>query len=257
VNRTGNTKLKERENIRRDITILQRNDLLIVLSLILFAAIYAFSKDFTASGTILLAIATFILARDSSKNIEISKNNLAQQNLKREMEQFIKPLYQKRERLEDLEYVHSFNNNEARLFWENILADKYLAPRDLRDLIDEYLKINIEWVDKLSSMRGKISVAHKEEYKSIPQTTEFINMFSHHFHRLPQKDFRNRELQSLNDLIEKLNLESKTRKCIEEYINIIRDDIVLEDKRLEIREKIEARYNELEEKMDKIRDSLE
>jgi len=229
---------------------------LIVLSLIVFAAIYAFSKDFTASGTILLAIATFILARDSSKNIEISKNNLSQQNLDREMEHLIKPLYRERERLEDLEYVHAFNNNDVRVFWGNIFTEKYLAPKSLRDLLDEYLKINKEWVDKISSTREKISFAHREERKSIPQTTEFTYLFDH-FHRLPKKELRENELQNLYNLIDKLNPESKTRKCIEEFMGIIKEDTVLEAKRLELKNEVESRYKELEEMMDKIRDSLE
>ncbi|HOE46751.1 hypothetical protein [Methanothrix soehngenii] len=95
--------------------------------------------------TIYYAWQTRILAKDSSHNVEILKNNLTEQHLIKEMDELIKPLYENRNEFEGLEYVHAFNSYDAKKFWKKIESAKYLAPKKLRNLIENYLTINDEW----------------------------------------------------------------------------------------------------------------
>ena len=76
-------------------------------------------KDWTAAATFALALATFALVRDSSKNIEVSKNSLIKEDLTREMEQLIKPLYKNRDRFEDYESAYVFSSSTDN-FWKEI-----------------------------------------------------------------------------------------------------------------------------------------
>jgi hypothetical protein len=109
-------------------------------------------KDFTAAATIVLAFSTFVLANDSRNNIQLSKNTVLGGHLIQEMQNLIKLLYTRRDEYEYLERVHIpyFEAEEdlrewqdrAEDFWRDIDANKYLAPNDLRHVIEEYKRIS-------------------------------------------------------------------------------------------------------------------
>jgi hypothetical protein len=131
--------------------------------------------DPIAVATVLLAVATFLLAIDSNKNIKISKNNLLEEHLVKEMEELIKPIYMERGKFEYYEFVHvpyydetkDFQRweEEAHDFWDRLEANRYLASKDLRDIIEDYSQTNKTWLSKTKGLTTKIKDALTRENK--------------------------------------------------------------------------------------------
>jgi hypothetical protein len=173
--------------------------------------------------TIYYAWQTRILAEDSSRNVEILKNNLTEQHLIKEMEKLIKPLYKNRNEFEDLEFVHSSYSYNAKKFWKNIEADMYLGPKDLRGLIEKYLKINYEWWNKYEKIKQDIEcfdLIKEKDNIILPGVVGYTQIFSdinEKTKHLPQSRFRNEQLGELDKLINKLNPECKIRNYLEEF----------------------------------------
>lgn len=217
------------------------------------------SGGITAIFTVILAIVTLRyviltsrLVRDSSKNIEISKNSLIKEDLTREMEQLIKPLYNNRDKFEYFEpdYALSYSKDS---FWKEIENNKYLATKDLRESIENYLKENKELRQNLSAIENKIRGGYQKERNRLPDTFLVISD-SANISRSSQKDAK--VPPELRDLMEKLSEESEIRSHIENYINIVENNgfaII----RSGLRSKVIERYEKLEKKIDEIRESLE
>jgi len=228
----------------------QDKDLLIwIIVIILFVGVYIFAKDLTAAATIALAFATFTLARDSSKNIEISKNNLIKEHLTREMKQLIIPMYKNRDLFEYNE-SHHVGDLSRDTFWNDIDNNRYLAAEDLRESIELYLRTIEELYQKPQSIRENIRSAYQKEKDHIQVDLDTI---LNKIGSFPRKDERCEELKKIS---EKLDRESEVLLYVKEYIDIVENNN-LEDRRSKLRNKVISRYEELEKKMDEIRKSLE
>jgi hypothetical protein len=231
--------------------------------------------DPVAIATIILAAATFALAKDSGKNIEISKNNLLEEHLAREMEELIKPIYMKRDHLESLEYVHipyynetiSFERwtEESDDFWKLLEADRYLAPKDLREIIRDYSQANKEWHKKRGELANKIRDAltkeNKRELCEEAPTDRYLRItpgyFDYRFINLPPSDNKAERKEKIKVLTDRLEPNSDSSNIIKEFVKLIDEDTVLEEKRALFKEKVTVRYEELEKMIDQIRDTLE
>ena len=231
--------------------------------------------DPVAIATILLAAATFALAKDSGKNIKISKDNILGEHLEREMEELVKPIYMKRNRLEYLEHVHipyydetiSFENwtEEATEFWDLLEADRYLAPKNLRDIIGSYSRANREWNKRQSELADKIRDAlTREEKRDLCEeapTDRYLRItpgyFDYRFINLPPSDKKSERIERIRQLTNNLESDSDSRHLIEEFITLIEQDTELKDIRELFVERVTARYEELENMIDIIRASLE
>jgi hypothetical protein len=77
----------------------------------------------------------------------------------REMDSIIGPLRSKIGKYQYYEPIHVTpeNENEASLFWENIKKNKYLAPKDLGDLIERYLMVLDVQRKEIRRMRYEIN----------------------------------------------------------------------------------------------------
>lgn len=282
----------------------QPRDLIVwAISVILIVGtLIASPKDFTAAATIALAFATFVLASDSSNSIQLSKNSVLGEHLILEMQGLIQLLYTRKDEYEYLERVHIpyFNVEEdlrewqdrAENFWEDIDANKYLAPNGLRHLIEEYINVNEEWYNKYSDAIDKmvLSLGKAEEetlknilqlapndvplvetpaifddrFKNLPQhairdrrLVGFPVILDYRFKNLPQKSIKEERIKEINELISQLDPKSDFTKHVKEFLTLIHEDTVLEAKRSNLRAKVIDRYAELERKIDKIGASLE
>ena len=241
-----------------------------------------FATFILAFATIALALMTYLLSKDSTKNIKLSKENLVEQHLLREMEQLIKPLYKERKNFEDLEVTHAYHRPKAILFWKKRETDKYLAPNDLRHLIEEYLIFDNELYNKYNAIFNKIWViVDSDEIERIrdhemhapddlfqpyippsvkyEELKKFLNVGligSSHSH-LPLSDERISWLEKVDELITKLEPGSEILSCVNEIKVLVENDIILKAKREALIDKIEARYRELERKIDNIHESLD
>lgn len=218
------------------------------------------------------------------------------------MQGLIQLLYTRKDEYEYLERVHIpyFNVEEdlkewqdrAEDFWKDIDANKYLAPNELRHLIEDYIRVNGEWYIKYRDIFNKIVISLGKEdpeelknilhlapsdvclvgfpvvfddrFKNLPQyatrDTRFVGfpvIFDYRFKNLPQKSIREERIKEINDLIGQLNPESEFTKHVQDFLTLIKEDTVLEAKRSDLRAKVIDRYEELEMKIDKIGASLE
>lgn len=218
------------------------------------------SGAITAIFTVILTIVTYKyvrltskLARDSSKNIEVSKNSLIKEDLKSEMEQLIKPLYDKRDQFGYYEVAYAFNSPKDN-FWKEMENNKYLATKDLRESIENYLKESKELRQTLSAIQSKIRAKYQKERKQLPDN--FLMKISEYANLSSSYCFINVVPPELNKLLEELNEESEIRSDIEKYIFIVENnDLAIT--RSNLRNKVIERYEKLEKKIDEIRESLE
>jgi hypothetical protein len=233
-----------------------RDMLVLVIEVIFFIGFLttAFvAKDWTAAATFALALATFALVRDSSKNIEVSKNSLIKEDMTREMEQLIKPLYNKRDRFEYYESAYAFSSSTDN-FWKEIENNKYMATKDLRESIENYLKENREVRQNLSSIQGKIRGTYCKEKNQLP--SNFL-MTINNFANFASSSFINCEVPpELKKLLDELNEESEIRSELKKYIDLVENNSFAIT-RSDLRNKVIERYEKLEKKLDEIRELLE
>jgi hypothetical protein len=231
--------------------------------------------DPVAIATIILALATFALAKDSSKNIKISKDNLLEEHFVKEMENLIKPIYMRRDQLENLEFVHipyydgtrDFQRwtEEAREFWDLLEADKYLASNDLRDEITDYSQNNDKWHKKQKELANRIEGALTREGKldlclGAPRDGRFdvlSSYFDYRFINLPSSEDKDERKQQIKELSDQLNPNSESFNLIKDFVQLIDDDIVLKDKRTTFKDSVMDRYEKLKKEIDEIRKNLE
>lgn len=224
-------------------------------------------------ATVLLAVATFLMADDSSKNIEISKNNLIGQYLIKEMEELIKPLYENRKNFESLEYVYAYDLLAAIDFWKKREADKYLASKGLRKLIEEYMIINNEKYEEFKSINKKFWIVYYKERERCQQAASVYGPAANKYeklkdfiyvelniinpdHHLPRSSERDSWLQKIDELVKELEPDNEIRRYIEELKYLVNDD-TSKNKREALVKMVETRYEELERKIDEIHESLD
>lgn len=231
--------------------------------------------DPVAVATVLLAAATYRLVIDSSKNIEISRNNLLEGHLIKEMEELIKPIYMEQNKFEYLEFVHipyhdetkDFQRwtEEAHDFWDRLEADRYLTSKNLREMIQDYSQINKEWLKKQEEIASRINEALTREGKrelceEAPRDRHFDcwpGYFDYRFINLPPSNDKAERKQKIRKLTDRLDPKSDSYKLIEEFVKLIDEDTVLEDKRTIFKANVINRYEELEKKISEIREGLE
>lgn len=229
--------------------------------------------DPVAIATIILALATFALAKDSSKNIKIFKNNLVEEHLVKEMEDLIKPIYMERDKFEYYEWVHvpyydetrSFERweDDAHIFWDRLEADRYLAPKDLREMIKVYSETNKEWRNLQKGLADRIRDALTKEDKiglctGAPRYHLDVVpcYFDYRFINLPRSEDKAERKEKIKELTDQLDPGSESRNRIEEFVKLIDADTVLEAKRTEFKTKVINRYEMLEKEIDEIRGLL-
>lgn len=238
-----------------------------ILSFYILSLLPTMDLDYLTLATFTLAIATFLLvwenhrlSKDSSKNIEVSKNNLVEQHLVKEMEHIIKPLYERRDNFEDLEYRYLAHTSDVDNVWKRVETDKYLASKDIRHNIESYLKAAVVENEKFKAVTQKIWHALQEEKNDIPERVgdkhrdSFCFDFGQHMQSCCLTFRRNDE--QADNLIGILKSESKLRNYLIEYTDLIKSNN-LALMRAELRDKIINRYTELEEKIDAIQESLD
>jgi hypothetical protein len=228
--------------------------------------------DPVAIATIILATATFALVKDSSKNIEISKNNLLEDHLVREMNELIRPIYLKRDKIEYLEFVHNpycyetkyFQEwkDEARDFWDRLENSEYLASKDLRDMIKDYSQTNKEWLNKHDGLADRIREALTIENKidlcvEAPRDRPVLGFFDYRFMNLPTSNDRAERKLKIKELTDQLDADSYSFSLIGEFVKLIDEDTVLEAKRTRFKAKVIDRYEKLERMIDESRAPLE
>lgn len=81
--------------------------------------------------------------KQNNENIVITRNKILQDSYLKEMDSIIGPLRSKIGKYQYYEPIHVTpeNEREASLFWEKIKKNRYLVPKDLRDLIERYLTV--------------------------------------------------------------------------------------------------------------------
>jgi hypothetical protein len=237
-----------------------------------------------AFATIALALMNYLSIKDSNKNIKISKENLIEQHLLREMEQLIKPLYENRKEFEYLEQIHAYSRSEAIDYWKKREADKYLAAKDLRLSMEEYLAIDNELYKKYKYIVDKIWAIFDKDQNERTRIVEqemrasgnlfrppnspsdkyeelknflFSGIGGRYSHNLPRSSERSSWLEKVDELITKLEPDSEILLCVKEIKDLVEDDINLKAKREGFIKKVETRYSELEEKIDNIHESLD
>jgi hypothetical protein len=213
-----------------------------------------------AIATIVLAFMTYLLAKDSSKNIKLSKENLIGQHLLREMDQLIKPLYENRNNFEELESCHEVTPNKES-FWKKRESDKYLAPKDLRHLIEEYLGIDKEMYKRMVDINNDIweildHSPHADKYRDLKSSIYSEGTSRYNFHLVGSAE-RGFWLEHVNELIANLEPDSKIFEYVTQLKDLVESDKDLTEKRKKLIEMVEARYKELEYMIDNIRASLE
>lgn len=237
---------------------------IILISLLLYALSILLKMEPLSFFTSVLAIATIALAwenhrlsRDSRKNIEISKNNLMEQHLIKEMENIIKPLYEKRDNFSDLESRYPFINDPYNL-WKKIETNKYLANKDVRRDIELYLRTIDEMREKFRLVTDNISEAFRKEKDEIPEYIGDMHrdtIYSGYLQNINSSPtLREKDEQAIK-IIDSLKHNSELRKYFIEYIELIKSNN-LALMRNDLRNKIINRYMELEEEIDRIEEFL-
>jgi len=242
---------------------------------------------YTAIGTLVLAFATYLMVRESKKvsaisrdNIKITKNVIVEQRFVKEMD-LIGLLFSNKLKWEVYEPLHVDQNDEkkekeASEFWKEIKKNRYIAPNDLRNLINKYLKIIESSSDEVQRMRHSISKSIRENIGDIdPNFQEFLrNQLGERgfIKPLPLEESLNAEHKSnwtefqkyLNSTQPGSILSSQTN----EYISILNKNIFdirinqqiekldLSSIRNDFRKAIEARYDELERDIDELRSTF-
>lgn len=234
-----------------------------IAALIITGFIYHESKDFTAAATILLALSTAYLAKDSNKNIALSKDNLAEQRLEKEMDRIIRPLFKIKDEFEKHEYMRYPSDSVSIEFWKMIEADKYLAPSDLRECIETYLEACETWNKKLENIKMYDALIEDGRAGVSDYTIERFpdgerdHLHFQIFYSLPQKHDKDQRLQDLQAFLDQKAPKPKLREAISKLMTLINEDTVLEKEREVLRKKVIQRYNDLTKRMDLIRESLE
>jgi hypothetical protein len=102
-------------------------------------------------------------------DIKIEEEKRHREELIKEMDQLIGPLHSKIGRYQTLEpiYLDDKTEDEARIFWEKIRENEYLAQLDLKTLIDYYMKIMLDMGAEYKKARQHLSRAISERYSEL------------------------------------------------------------------------------------------
>jgi len=101
--------------------------------------------------------------------VKDGRNRILQESFIKEMDSIIGPLESRAGRYKNYEplYLQDNDRPKATAFWENIKKNKFLAPENLRLLIENYLTIFEEQEKELRKTRYEIRESRKEAFKKI------------------------------------------------------------------------------------------
>lgn len=130
--------------------------------------------DITSIVIALAALASALLAyRQQNINLTI----IREERYFKEMDLLVKKLFQNKDRYELFEPHHVDPNNqeenrEANEFWREIRENKYLAPKELRDIIDRYLELINKHEQNIQKSRTTLSDLLGERCKELEDFKE-------------------------------------------------------------------------------------
>lgn len=209
--------------------------------------------------------------KQNNENIFITKNKILQESYLKEMDSIIGPLKSKIGNYQYYEPIHVTpeNEKEASLFWENIKKNKYLVPKDLRDLIERYLMVIDVQKKEIQMTRYKINelIRHGEATDKASLSKKDLSAFKiidmscigpapvnegfgsylaklEEFRKSPNSDLA-KEFIYFHDIAQ------------EGYVFRYANNHSVKDTRFDLEEALTNRYNYLENTIEKLRIEIE
>lgn len=249
----------------------------------------------TAIGTAALAITTWLYRNDvkrqgkimekqvdlvqeqviqNNENIVITKNKVLQESYLKEMDSIVGPLRSKIGKYQYYEPIHVTleNEKEASLYLENIKKNKYLVPKDLRDPIERYLMVLDVQRKVISRIRYEINemnhphgeaanVAFLSKTDLSKSESNIIDMS--YIGPAPVNEGFGSYLKNIEDLMKSTNED--LAKKLSYFRDIAQEgygfgdanNYSVRDTRFDLEKAATARYNYLENAIEKIRMEIE
>lgn len=250
--------------------------------------------------TVCLAVAALITAIAAIRNSQLAKRTqdinrdiTREERFHKEMDLLIKILYSKRDEYEKFEPHHVDYNNwddvrNVDNFWGQVAENKYLAPKELGNLLDKYLELISRNKQEIEKRRTTFSDILSKECKRIDKDFEAIG----EVYKRPGDQFIKDKLCPIlgeNGLVKPMPIHDRQKT---EYLNAfeqIRNDFEqiqskfcsgelissflayfdaikapelpgtmnIEDKRRDLARAVKDRYTQLDEKIKEIKINLE
>ena len=245
--------------------------------LILFMLNGTIGMDAVTIGTIITALATAVLAiinwgylqrvdsqiEQNNTNISITKNKILQESYIKETDSIVGPLKSRLGYFKSYEPLYLLETEEAKAseFWDNIKKNKFLAPKDLRVIIEKYLLVKEIQDRELQKIRYEIRQSTNSA--QIHEINKLINP-------APVNDGYGTYLKNIEnavaefghgtDLSNKLNYfhqmsqEGYNYKFSAENESVITS---VKSERYDLEIAVKKRYNYLEQKIEELRTEIE
>jgi hypothetical protein len=125
-------------------------------------------------ANIALVIVTLFYTIYTNKIVKDGRNRILQDNFTKEMDSIIGPLKSRIEHFQEYEplYLQDIDIPHANTFRENIKKYKFLAPNNLRILIEDYLALLEKEDEELRKIRYEIRESAKQTHKTLKTATE-------------------------------------------------------------------------------------
>lgn len=132
--------------------------------------------DIASVVSIFIALAALATAFLTLNQQRINLTVIREERYFKEMDLLVKKLFQNKDRYELFEPHHVDPNNpeekrEADEFWREIRENKYLAPKELRDIIERYLELINKHEQNIQKSRTTLSSLLKERCKELEENT--------------------------------------------------------------------------------------
>lgn len=203
----------------------------------------------STTASIGLLIVTFFYTRYTSQMVKDASNKARQDGFLKEMDSIVGPLKSRIGKYQYYEpiYITSEYKKSASDFSENIKKNKYLVPKDLRDLIDNYF-IALEKHEVM--LRGiRYRLKQSPDYKDVMSSVGPAPVNEGNYSYL-QNIYT--LIKSYPDLTGDLNYFHDIAQ--EGYIF---DGYSIKDARTKLEDAVKSRYNYLENTIEQLRIELE
>lgn len=132
--------------------------------------------DFASVISFFIALAALATACLTLRQQRINLTVIREERYFKEMDLLVKKLFQNKDRYELFEPHHIDPNNteekhEADEFWREIRENKYLAPKELRDIIERYLELISKHEQNIQKSRTTLSSLLKQRCKKLEENT--------------------------------------------------------------------------------------
>lgn len=133
--------------------------------------------DLASVISFFIALAALATACLTLRQQRINLTVIREERYFKEMDLLVKKLFQNKDRYELFEPHHTDPNNpeekhEADEFWREIRENKYLAPKELRDIIERYLELINKNEHDIQKSRTTLSSLLKERCKKLEDYEE-------------------------------------------------------------------------------------